>query len=262
MAKVIQCGWGDVPHLTDEMVGEMTKGMMPHLREARMNGTPTLGSGAIYPVPEEDITFDPQEIRIADELPRGMALDVGWKKNAGIWGAYDSESDIIYLYDEYYRGYAEPAVHSAAIRSRGKWIPTIIDSAAHGSSQVDGRKLFELYTQEGLTCINADKGVDAGLLAVYQRLSTGRLKVSRNLVNWLKEFRIYRRDDKGKIVKENDHLMDATRYLVMGLANFRQMPVEVYSDRRGRPRVAETRYDPNQEFYSDDVADTSYHPYD
>jgi hypothetical protein len=32
------------------------------------------------------------------------------------------------------------------------------------------------------------------------------------LQNWLSEFRIYRRDEKGKIVKQNDHLMDATRY--------------------------------------------------
>ena len=35
--------------------------------------------------------------------------------------------------------------------------------------------------------------------------------------NWLREFRKYHRDDKGsgKIVKRNDHLMDATRYLVV-----------------------------------------------
>jgi hypothetical protein len=36
-----------------------------------------------------------------------------------------------------------------------------------------------------------------------------------SLQNWLSEFRIYRRDEKGKIVKQNDHLMDATRYLIL-----------------------------------------------
>jgi hypothetical protein len=35
------------------------------------------------------------------------------------------------------------------------------------------------------------------------------------LQNWLSEFRIYRRDEKGRIIKQNDHLMDTTRYLIM-----------------------------------------------
>jgi hypothetical protein len=42
-----------------------------------------------------------------------------------------------------------------------------------------------------------------------------RLFVFNSLQNWLSEFRIYRRDEKGKIVKQNDHLMDATRYLIV-----------------------------------------------
>ena len=35
--------------------------------------------------------------------------------------------------------------------------------------------------------------------------------------NWFREFRKYHRDDKGsgKIVKRDDHLMDATRYLTV-----------------------------------------------
>jgi hypothetical protein len=43
------------------------------------------------------------------------------------------------------------------------------------------------------------------------------LKVLESLSNWLREFRKYHRDDKGsgKIVKRDDHLMDATRYLII-----------------------------------------------
>ena len=43
----------------------------------------------------------------------------------------------------------------------------------------------------------------------------GRLKVFTSLSNWYSEFRMYRRDQEGRIVKEFDHLMDAFRYLVM-----------------------------------------------
>jgi hypothetical protein len=56
---------------------------------------------------------------------------------------------------------------------------------------------------------------EAGIFAVWQRLSGGKLKVFQSLSNWLAEFRLYRRDEKGTIVKENDHLLDATRYLIM-----------------------------------------------
>jgi hypothetical protein len=59
----------------------------------------------------------------------------------------------------------------------------------------------------------ADNGVESGLYSVWNRLSTGRLKVFKNLGKWLEEFRLYRRDDKGHVVKENDHEMDCTRYL-------------------------------------------------
>ena len=39
------------------------------------------------------------------------------------------------------------------------------------------------------------------------------------LTNLLAEYRIYRRDEKGKIVKSMDHLMDAMRYLCASLVD-------------------------------------------
>jgi len=64
-------------------------------------------------------------------------------------------------------------------------------------------------------------------------LSDGRLFVFSSLQNWLSEFRIYRRDEKGKIVKQNDHLMDATRYLILsGLQVACREPREEEEDNR------------------------------
>jgi hypothetical protein len=57
--------------------------------------------------------------------------------------------------------------------------------------------------------------VESGIYEVWQRLSTGRIKVFKSCLNLLSEYRIYRRDDKGRVVKENDHALDALRYLVM-----------------------------------------------
>ena len=51
-------------------------------------------------------------------------------------------------------------------------------------------------------------------------------KVFTTLMHWRKEFRLYRRDEKGKIVKENDHLMDAKRYLVNTPSVFSTKPIQ------------------------------------
>jgi hypothetical protein len=82
-----------------------------------------------------------------------------------------------FLYAEHYRGHAEPSVHAAAIRARGEWIPGCIDPAARGRSQDDGKKLTDSYRDLGLELYLADHAVEAGIFDVYQRLSTGTLKV-------------------------------------------------------------------------------------
>ena len=66
-----------------------------------------------------------------------------------------------------------------------------------------------------MSLIPADNSRESGLFNVHQRLATGRLKVFRSLGPWFAEYRIYRRDEKGNVVKKKDHAMDATRYLVV-----------------------------------------------
>jgi hypothetical protein len=164
-------------------------------------------------VPESEFVVD--DMQLPAFWPRAYALDVGWNRTAGIWGAWDRDSDIVYLYSEHYVGQAEPAIHAQAIGARGKWIPGVIDPASRGRSQDDGAQLMAQYKALGLDLRAADNAVESGLYEVWTRLSTGRLKVFKSLRNWLTEYRIYRRDEKGRIIKEHDHLMDATRYLAM-----------------------------------------------
>jgi len=59
-------------------------------------------------------------------------------------------------------------------------------------------------------------GVEAGVMNLLTRMQTGRLRVGRHLEDWWQEFRLYHRKD-GKLVKERDDLMDATRMALMML---------------------------------------------
>jgi phage terminase large subunit-like protein len=211
-------GWDDVPHLDPVEKAERIKKIPPYQRDARTKGIPQLGAGAIYPLPEDEIIVAP--FPIPKHYRRAYALDVGGGYSevstggtGAIWGAQNPDTGVVYLYDEYFRAGAEPSVHAAAIKARGAWIPGTIDPAARGRSQIDGRQLFQMYTDLGLELTMANNAVEAGIYEVWDALSSGMLKVFRTCERWRAERNLYRRDAKGRIVKEKDHLMDGTRYL-------------------------------------------------
>jgi phage terminase large subunit-like protein len=210
---VILASWDDVPHLTEEAKQQLLASIPPYQRDARSKGIPQLGAGAIYPIPETEYLIDPFEI--PKHWKKVYGLDVGWNRTAGIWAAIDPETDIVYLYSEHYRGEAEPSIHAQSIKSRGDWIIGTIDTAARGRSQIDGENLLQMYQDLGLELVGADKSVETGLYTCWQLLSEGRIKVFKTLTNFMNEIRLYRRDEKGKVIKSNDHLMDAFRYLIM-----------------------------------------------
>jgi hypothetical protein len=212
----VQAGWDHSPHLSEQAKNDLLAEIPPYQREARSKGTPTLGSGAIYPIAESDILIKPFEL--AEHWPRSYGLDVGWKRTAAVWSARDRDTDTVYLYAEHYGSGMDAAENARHIRAKGDWIPGVIDPASRGRSQVDGEQLIQNYRDQGLDIEAADNSVEAGIDIVWMRMVSGRLKVFHHLHNWLNEFRKYRRDDKGRIVKADDHLMDATRYnLVSGL---------------------------------------------
>lgn len=222
-------GWDDAehlkePHISKEDLDELEASLLPHQRQARRTGRPALGSGAIYPIDEDDILCDP--FRIPPDWPRAYALDVGWKKTAALWGAHDRDNDCYYLIHEYYVGELQPVLHAAAINKVSEWMTGCIDPAAEGSNQKDGTKLKAEYMAEGLKLVNANNAVNAGLHHCLVLMQKGQLRVFRTLSNFRKELRLYRRDIKGKIVKENDHLMDDMRYLLNTTGIWKTKPVD------------------------------------
>jgi len=210
---LIMATWDDAPHISDEDKRIYYAGLPPHQREARSKGIPQLGSGAIYPVVESDIVCEPFEL--PDYYPRVYGMDVGWNRTAALWGAIDDATKTIYIYSEYYRGEAEPIIHTEGIKSRGDWIPGVIDPASRGRGQRDGKALFKDYRKLGLNIKIADNARETGIQRVWLGLSTGRIKIFKSCVNTIAEYRLYHRNEKGAIIKENDHLMDSLRYLIM-----------------------------------------------
>jgi hypothetical protein len=209
----------DAPHIPQEEKERLSKSYSPHEREARTKGVPSLGSGLIYPIPESQLVVSP--FQIPDHWPRCFGMDFGWHNTATIFLALDQDNDVAYAYAEYLAGHLTPQHHAYHLIKQGAdWMPGAYDHAGESATQDDGGNVVELYQQAGIrNWVPADKrSVNKGIYTVLQRMETGKLKIFSTLTKTMTEYRMYARDDNGKVKKGNDHLMDAMRYgVVTGL---------------------------------------------
>lgn len=209
---VIQAGWDDAPWLDEETKARLLDDTPEYLKEARSKGIPSMGAGAVFPIPLENVICDP--FPIPDNWPRMFGLDVGWNRTAVVWVALDPNNDCLYVYDEYYVGQLSPEMHAVTIKLKGDWIRGVIDPATRGRGQADGQKMLRLWKDTGLKLLPAKNEREAGIQAILQRLSTDRLKFFRTCTNLGREYILYRRKMNGQIEDENDHALDALRYVI------------------------------------------------
>lgn len=210
----------DADHYTPEDRARIIASYPPHEREARTKGIPSLGSGRIFPVAEEDILCDPFDL--PKVWPQINGIDFGWDHPfAAVRCAWDRDNDVFYLVGEYRQREASPIIHSAAIKPWGDWIPVAWPHDGLQHDKGSGEQLAAQYRAQGLNLLpdratfdDGTNGVEAGVSDMLQRMQTGRWKVFRTCMSWVEEFRLYHRAD-GKIVKERDDLISASRYALM-----------------------------------------------
>lgn len=220
---IVQISMYDVPWLSEEQIEDRKLKSPSHLVDSRIYGRVTIGEGTIYPISIDKLICDP--FKIPKHWKRTYGMDVGWQVTAAEWIAIDPETDIAYVYSEYRGEEKEPLIHAHSIKAPGEWIVGSIDYSANARNQTDGKRLVDIYRNHGLKLMNAEKAVEAGIYAVWERMATGRLKIFKNCRHVLAEIPIYRRDEKGKIIKEHDHALDSLRYAIMGLHYAKAAPI-------------------------------------
>lgn len=210
----------DAKHYTKEQADAIVATYPPHEREARAKGIPTLGSGRIFPLADDALKVEAFDVP-AHWVQIG-GIDFGWDHpTAAARLAWDRDSDCLYVTACYRKKEATPVIHSAALKPWGDWVPWAWPHDGLQHDKGSGDQLAELYRKNGLNMLperatfeDGTNGVEAGLAEMLERMQTGRLKVFSHLEEWFEEFRLYHRKD-GKVVKEADDLMAATRYAVM-----------------------------------------------
>lgn len=210
----------DVAHYTPEERAKIIASYPAHEREARTMGTPSLGSGRIYQVAEEDIKVEP--FAIPDHWVQIAGLDFGFDHPFGaVRLAWDRDNDVVYVTSAYRVSKQTPVIHAAALRPWGEWLPWAWPHDGLQHDKGSGEQLAAQYRDQRLNMLperatheEGGNGVEAGISEILTRMLTGRFKVFSNLNDWFEEFRMYHRKD-GKIVKLMDDLLDATRYALM-----------------------------------------------
>src|SRR5262245_3977008 len=213
----------DVEHFTDEEKEQIIASYPAHEREARTKGIPTLGSGRIFPITEELLACEQPDF--PSYWPRIGGMDFGWDHPfAAVELVWDRDTDTVYV-SKCYRIREETAViHAAALKLWGLRLPWAWPRDGRRETlEGAGKPLADQYRAQGLKMLHehaqfedGSVSVEAGLQDMLIRMESGRFKVLKHLTDWFDEFRLYHRKD-GKVFKENDDILAATRYAVMML---------------------------------------------
>ena len=238
----------DAGHLQDPARQAALLATFPtHQKQARIDGVPMMGSGAVFEIPIEDIV-DPIFLRngkvhhrdIGELETRGWAfcwaIDFGISHPfAAVLLGHDRDNDIIYVLAELRMRNATPAQHAARMKIFAVNAPVIWPHDGHARERGSGTELAKLYRNEGLymtashaTFSTGGYSTEAGIAEMAMRLQSGRLKFAAGCIELQEEYQNYHRKD-GLLVKEGDDLMSATRIGVMAIRLAR--PTILGSDR-------------------------------
>jgi hypothetical protein len=212
----------DVAHLSPAQKAAIVASYPPHEREARTLGVPQLGSGRVFPVADETLAVP--AFATPRHWPAIGGIDFGWDHpTAAVRIAWDRDADCAYVTHAYRVRQATPVIHAAALKPWGRGMPWAWPHDGWQHDQQSGTALADAYREQGMLMLpehaqfeDGSNGLEAGLMLMLERMQTGRLKVFDHLRDWFEEVRLYHRRD-GRVVKELDDLMAATRYALMSL---------------------------------------------
>jgi phage terminase large subunit-like protein len=227
----------DAEHFTPEQRKRREEQYPEHEREARLRGVPSLGSGAVYPVPDSAIAV--KRFQVPDHWPQIGGIDFGHYDHptGAIQLAWDVDSSPdeafqkCYLFRAHRQRKATPALFVPNVLSWGRgWLPWAwpADGLQHDRGN-SGLQVAQHYADQGLLMIGEhaqfiDKtvSVEAGITQILDAMLGGRFFVFDDLLDWFEEKRMYHRAE-GKIVKIDEDLLCAMRYAWM-MRRFASVP--------------------------------------
>lgn len=174
----------------------------------------------ILPPPDDDPNMD-ERLRYHDIV---VGIDPGLKNAAFVWVAFDEDNRAL-VFAELLLHDKTPLDYAHAIRKvnslfRIKTPPLyVIDPSARNRSLTDAESVQMELQRQGIPCAHGQNDVHAGVQQVRRRMQEGGFHIGENLagLRWEAKRYLMKDDDTGefKVVKTNDHRLDAMRYALM-----------------------------------------------
>jgi phage terminase large subunit-like protein len=237
----------DALHYTPEQRKAIIASYPAHERDARTKGIPMLGEGRVFPYPDSAILEDPLTY-IPEHWVKLWGIDFGIAHPfAAVLILWDKDNDVIHVHHAIKFSDGLPINHAAAMRPIGAAVPVAWPHDGNNREKGSGESLSKAYRKDPCNLLllpqhstfpEGGYSLEAGVMELQQRMTTGRLKVAAHLASWINEFQMYHRKD-GLIVAVNDDLLSATRQAMMMRRYARAVPLGGKSPKRSSQQVAE-----------------------
>ena len=249
--------WGE-PFLLQETRRQLERDYLPHEREARIQGRPIMGKGAVFQLRSWP-TYQPGDFdfKVMPNIHRAIALDLGLVNDKTVisliyWDPYEREA---WLHKQIVVQGVEEAVPTQYInhllRPEVYGTPIVLppDASTPGRYTMSSNSIRELFEQYELNVI--DKPImnppDAqgrvtnhksyGINIMRQMLEWGTLHINENCEDFLREAQNYYVDSQGRF-SDPDDCIDSARY---GLLACLQGIAEPWDNRTPQQRMAAQR---------------------
>jgi len=229
----MQKGWDDAPHMTEEKKARLLEQYPAHQRDMRSKGSPMLGHGRIYDIAEELIACDPVDVPDHWFVINGM--DFGWDHPQAHIQMYEDRDNHIFYVAKAWKARTVSANDAwGVVKQWGEKSPVAwpSDGLQNEKGRDDAVQQKEHYQKAGFNMLpdhatwpsvpdgkggmkSGGNSVESGLYEIGDLMRKGQFKIYRGLTDLFAEFRQYHRNEKGKIVKVFDDLLDAMRYAYM-----------------------------------------------
>ncbi|MBF3825425.1 DNA packaging protein [Burkholderia pseudomallei] len=213
--------WDDAPHLTEQAKAQILAAYPAYQRDMRSKGIPAVGAGLIFTISDDEIKVDPFQIPPHWYVING--IDFGWNHpQAHVQLAWDKDADVVYLVNAWRASQKDASQARIAVQGWARDIPYAWPHDGLQHEKGGGEELKKQYASAGFKMLgthatwpDGGNSVEAGIWEMQERMLNGRWKVFSTLTEWFEEKRLYHRDEHGRIVKERDDLISASRYAYM-----------------------------------------------
>lgn len=229
-------------YLPDNYIEMNTIGKPEWYRKKYFEGSFEYNSGMVYPdaancfIDPYKVTEDTDEFGIPKKWERIFGLDYGLRNpTAAPFAAIDPVKGEVVIFDEYYVREKVLPFHAKQIKERVNRIPhgllrfMVIDPACKNrmNDVVNGKSILNHFQEYGLYFSLGNNNLEYGLSKVNTYIEAGKLKIYKTCFNLIDEMLKYvypevdidnaEENLDEKPVKQNDHLMDAMRYMIARL---------------------------------------------